>query len=438
MKKKRFGLMAMSLLAVFATACGGTSTVTGDWTKVEFFELEETDIGTNTTITDGKLDGYTADNPLKIGLVTDSGTLNDHSFNESAWKGVNEFAHNNGGGEIEEEGVKTGSVQTMYLQPTPGQYTAQGRFSAMKSVAEWGADVIVLPGFLFQGAISLALKDEAFKDVYLLALDCAETDDDGNAITFTDRVTSVIYREEQCGYLAGYAAVKEGYRKLGFVGGVAVPAVIRYGSGYVQGAAEAAKELMLESPVTVQYYYAGAFEGTTQATTFAKQWYNSGSAEIIFSCGGSVYTSVFDASKSCGYKPWIGVDVNQHADTESFAIQQERDTIVTSAMKNLTFATQVLLTDWVNEGGKWNTTLASNVITVGAKSEMVKLPTPEEDGDDGCWGFENFTIEEYNELYKNIQNGTIEVNSNSDNDELTKNNFGVDPQYCTVNYVSSN
>ena len=447
MKRNRLAGMALSLLSVFATACGSTTseriihtgpldiTAVGDYTKVAFSELEETDIGTNTTVTEGKLSAYSASNPLKIGLVTDSGTLNDHSFNQSAWDGVNAFAAKNGGGTITTEGVKDGSVQTMYLQPTAGQYTAAGRLAAMKSVAEWGAKVIALPGYLFQGAIALALEDPAFDDVYFLALDCAETDDDNKPIEFTDRITSVIYREEQCGYLAGYAAVKDGFQRLGFIGGVAV---VRYGSGYIQGAAEAAKELNLDNPVYIQYYYAGAFEGTTQATTYARQWYQSGYADVIFACGGSVYTSVFQAAKESGYRPWIGVDVNQHADTEAFKTEQERNTIITSAMKNLTFATEVLLTDWVNQDGKWNDTLAGNVVTVGAKSEMVKLPTPKDDNDEGCWGFEKFTIEEYNEVYKGIQNGTIKVNSNNNDEELSKNNFGVNPEYAVVNYVSNN
>ena len=452
MKKNKLGMMALSLFAVvgFATSCGGGSTgriihegpldltASGDYTKVEFETVEETDIGTSLTIEKGKLSQYSASDPLKIGLVTDSGTLNDHSFNQSAWDGVNQFASENGGGTVTSEGVKNGSIQTMYLQPTAGQYTAQGRLAAMKSVAEWGARVIVLPGYLFQGAITLALNDSAFDNVYFLALDCAETDDAGNAIEFNDRITSVVYREEQCGYLAGYAAVKDGFRRLGFVGGVAVPAVIKYGSGYVQGAAEAAKELNLENPIYIQYYYAGAFEGTTQATTYARQWYNSGYADVIFSCGGSVYTSVFQASKDCGYRPWIGVDVNQHADTEAFKTEEERNTILTSAMKNLTFATKVLLTDWVNEDGNWNSDLASNVVTVGAESEMVKLPTPEEDNDPGCWRFESFTVEEYNQLYEGIKSGKIAVNANADNEVLAANNFGVNPEYAVVNFIETN
>ncbi len=436
-KNKIFATIgALAAVATIATSCGGTNVDYGDWEGVEFTELKETNIGTNATPDADKLANYTEENPLKIALVTDSGTLNDHSFNESAWLGVNTFATTNGGGTIDASSntVKTGTIHTMYYQPANDAYDTQGRLAAMReAVTNFGANVIVLPGYLFQGAIKEAINDSAFDDVYLLALDCVKEDDNYQPYEYNERVTSVIYREEQCGFLAGYAAVMDGYEKLGFVGGMAVPAVIRYGSGYVQGAAAAAKEKGLENPVSVQYYYAGQFAATPEATEYANTWYANDMAEIIFACGGAVYQSVVEASIQNNNAPWIGVDVNQHADTS--LSEGTRGALKTSAMKNLTFATQVLLAGWVNEGEKWNDTLAGEVVTVGAESEMVKLPTPEADNDEGCWGFTNYTVEEYNELYKLVQNGSIKVNSNSDNETLSANNFGVDPTYCTVNYI---
>ncbi len=437
MKKNRLAGMALSLFAVvgFATSCGGNSL--GDWTSVKFEELQETNIGTNTTLEAGALDEYSESNPLRLALVTDSGTLNDHSFNESAWLGVNTFAVNNGGGKIDPETntVKTGKIHTQYYQPAEDAYDTQGRLAAMREAAtQFKADVIVLPGYLFQGAIKEAIADEAtFGDIELLALDCVKEDDNYQAYEYTDEVTSVIYREEQSGFLAGYAAVMDGYRKLGFIGGMAVPAVVRYGSGYVQGAAKAAEELGLSDPINVQYYYAGQFAATPEATSYASSWYSNDTADIIFACGGAVYQSVVEASNANGNAPWIGVDVNQHADTTLG--DAVRGALKTSAMKNLTFATQVLLTTWVNEGFKWSDTLAGNVVTVGASSDMVKLPTPEADKDTGCWGFEEFTEAQYNELYADVKSGTVKVNSFSDNDVLSKNNFGVNPEYCVVNYI---
>lgn len=433
MKKNRLGMMVFSMLSVvaFATSCGGTASG-----EVTFEELPETDIGTNTTVTDTALSGYSESNPLRIALVTDSGTLNDHSFNESAWNGVNEFAVNNGDGKVGENNrVSTGSIQTMYYQPADDAYDTAGRLAAMREAAtKFKANIIVLPGYLFQGAIKEAIEDEeTFGDVQLLALDCVKEDDNYEPYEYTDNVTSVIYREEQSGFLAGYAAVMDGYRKLGFVGGMAVPAVVRYGSGYVQGAAYAAEQLKLESPVSVQYYYAGQFAATPEATQYATSWYANDTVDIIFACGGAVYQSVVQASIANDNAPWIGVDVNQHADTSLSA--ETREALKTSAMKNLTFATQVLLTTCVNEGLSWGDTLAGNVVTVGASNEMVKLPTPDKDDDPDCWGFEKFTVEEYNSFYEDVKSGKVKVNSFSDNEILSANNFGVDTAYCTVNYI---
>lgn len=434
MKKKNLMRLGLIALSCFTTVgCSGGTAGTGE---VKFFELTETDIGENTTVNNGKLDGYTQENPLKIGLVTDSGTLNDHSFNESAWNGVNEFATQAGGGTINSKtySVETGKVQTKYVQPAQDSYDTQGRLAAMKTAAQWGAKVIVLPGYLFQSSIKLALSDAAFKDVSFLALDCVNQDSDNNyeEFTFTDKVTSVIYREEQAGFLAGYAAVKEGYRSLGFCGGMAVPAVIRYGSGYCQGADAAAKELNLgDSSIKINYYYAGAFAPTDAATSNCSAWYGSGT-EVIFGCGGAVYQSVTAASQSNGNKPWIGVDVNQHADTSLGASQAS---CITSAMKNLKNTTKVLLAGWVNNDKAWNSTLAGKVVTVGAKSDNCVLPTPDTTGDSGCWGFKKFTLSEYNTLLANLKNGSVKVNSSSDNDELSANNFGCSAS-VKVNYIA--
>ena len=339
MKKKSINFLTLALSVLTLASCGGTGVG-----ELEFFENEEIDIGTVRTVEDGKLSSYSESSPLKIALVTDSGTLNDHSFNQSAWEGVNAFATTNGGGTVNSETsmVETGKIQTHYYQPANDNYDTQGRLSAMRTAVQWGAKIIALPGYLFQPAIKLAIEDKAFDDVALLALDCvAEDSDNGNAaFEFSDKVTSVIYREEQSGFLAGYAAVKEGYRKLGFCGGMAVPAVVRYGSGYVQGADYAAKELGLDdNSIDMQYFYAGQFAATPRATELCTTWYNSGT-EVIFGCGGAVYQSVVAGSVAAGGKPWIGVDVNQHADTTIGGAQED---CITSALKNLKETTEVLL-----------------------------------------------------------------------------------------------
>lgn len=438
MKKKSAALPLLLSVLTLASCTGG------DVGEMEFFELEETDVGTNDVVTEEKLAalGYTETNPLRIALVTDSGTLNDHSFNESAWNGVNQFATENGNGTVDSASntVTTGLIQTMYYQPAKDGYNTQGRLTAMRSARDWGADVIVLPGFLFQSAIKAAIDDGSFNDIAILALDCVKEDsDNGNAaFEFTDNITSVIYREEQSGFLAGYGAVMDGYRQLGYVGGMAVPAVVRYGSGFCQGADYAAKELGLtvdedgNAPITIQYYYAGEFAATAAATQNATTWYNNGT-EVIFAAGGAVYQSVTSAVTSVtGDKKWIGVDVNQHADS---SLGEAQDLCITSAMKNLTQTTKILLADWANNDQAWNDSMAGEVITVGAKSGNCVLPTPETTGDEGCWGFETFTVDEYNEVLADLQNGTIKVNSFSEDAVLSVNNFGCS-ELVKVNYIA--
>ena len=430
MKKKTLSLLALAMSVMTIASCAGD-----DVGELQFFENQEIDIGEVSTVESGKLASYSEQNPLRIALVTDSGTLNDHSFNESAWKGVNEFATKNGGGEINKDtnNVESGTIQTHYYQPAENNYDTQGRLAAMRTAVSWGAQIIALPGYLFQPAIKLAIEDSAFDNVALLALDCVKEDSDNqNApFEFSDKVTSVIYREEQSGFLAGYAAVKEGFTKLGFCGGMAVPAVVRYGSGYVQGADYAAKEMGLEdNSIQMQYFYAGEFAATERATELCTTWYNAGT-EVIFGCGGAVYQSVVQGSNAAGGKPWIGVDVNQHADTSLGAAQ---DTCITSAMKNLQETTEVLLASYINNDMEWPETLAGNVVTVGAQSNNCVLPTPESTGDDGCWGFENFTIAEYESLLSKIKAGDIKINSNSDNENLVGNNFGATK--VVVNYIA--
>ncbi len=435
---RKLSLVAMSALFALVGCKGGNDGTdkkggNDNTGEMEVFELPETDIGTKTKPTSDKLSSFTEAAPLKLGLVTDSGTLNDHSFNESAWDGINEFAVENGGGTINtsSNSVETGKIQTHYVQPAAGQYTTAGRKAAIDSVISWGAKVVVLPGYLFESVLARIAEDEAnanskYKDVYFLALDCTKSDDDNNYAQFeyTKNMTSIIYREEQSGFLAGYAAVKEGYKKLGFLGGMAVPAVIRYGSGYCQGADAAAKELNLgEGAIEINHYYAGQFAATDTATSYCTNWYNNGT-EVIFGCGGAVYNSILAALATNKSKKWIGVDVNQHADTS--LKDYERDNCITSAMKNLKATTKILLSTYVDNGQKWNNDLAGNVVTVGAKSDNCVLPTPDTTGDQTCWGFKKFTTADYNTVLGKLKNGTIKVNSFSKDDVLAANNYGCD------------
>ena len=331
-----------------------------------------------------------ADGKYEIAFVTDVGQLKDKSFNQGTFDGVKLYAHENG-------------LSYKYYQPANGdQATDDDRYDAMKAAAENGAKIIVCAGFMQGTALAKAAAE--FTDVSFVFVDgWAMTDADGNPLTNT---LGIAFQEEQCGYLAGYAAVKEGYTKLGFCGGGGGtnPACCRYGYGYVQGASAAAAELGVKVEMNYSWQYGGSFSASPELQTMANGWYENGT-EVIFACGGSMFASIAQAaSANDGFV--IGVDVDQ-----SF----ESDTVITSAMKGLAASVQWACAK-VYDGSYAE--LGGTCATLGAKDDAVGLPT-------ATWSLTGWTVEEYNEMVKAMADGTLVVDNDYNNlagtDSLTLN-----------------
>ena len=331
-----------------------------------------------------------ADGKYEIAFVTDVGQLKDKSFNQGTFDGVKLYAHENG-------------LSYKYYQPANGdQATDDDSYDAMKAAAENGAKIIVCAGFMQGTALAKAAAE--FTDVSFVFVDgWAMTDADGNPLTNT---LGIAFQEEQCGYLAGYAAVKEGYTKLGFCGGGGGtnPACCRYGYGYVQGASAAAAELGVKVEMNYSWQYGGSFSASPELQTMANGWYENGT-EVIFACGGSMFASIAQAaSANDGFV--IGVDVDQ-----SF----ESDTVITSAMKGLAASVQWACAK-VYDGSYAE--LGGTCATLGAKDDAVGLPT-------ATWSLTGWTVEEYNEMVKAMADGTLVVDSDYNNlastDSLTLN-----------------
>ena len=301
----------------------------------------------------------------KVAMVTDYGDITDQSFNQTTWEAVVKFGEDN-------------KVEYKYYKPT-GDSTAERVASVELAIAE-GYNVIVMPGYAFGGTIVEIAPQ--YPDVKFIALDVAKGDlleagvaakgesydyqpDNWKLEDYVDmsNVYCAIYQEELCGYMAGYAAVKLGYTKLGFLGGMAVPAVIRYGYGFVQGVDAAAAELGIT--VDLKYVYGNQFFGDADITAYMDTWYANGT-EVVFACGGGIFMSAVDAAKKVDGKV-IGVDVDQsgliagYAAGEGGDAAQYADMTVTSAMKGLAPATIDTLTDviingnWANYVGKIDT-----------------------------------------------------------------------------------
>ena len=327
-----------------------------------------------------------ADGKYEIAFVTDVGQLKDKSFNQGTFDGVKLYANAN-------------NLSYKYYQPANGdQATDDDRFDAMKAAAENGAKVIVCAGFMQGTALAKAAAE--FKDVSFIFVDgWAMADAKGNPLTNT---LGVAFQEEQCGYLAGYAAVKEGYTKLGFTGGGGGtnPACCRYGYGFVQGASAAAKELNTQVEMNYSWLYGASFQASPELQTMANGWYTNGT-ECIFACGGSMFASVAAAAAANDGKV-VGVDVDQ-----SF----ESDTVITSAMKGLAASVQWACAK-VYDGSF--AAMGGTCATLGAKDNAVGLPT-------ATWSLTKWSVDDYNAKLQEIKDGKIAIDNNYDNLASTEN-----------------
>ena len=382
MKKKAMSLLlAAAMTATLFAGCGSDNgAASNDSTTGNDAVKESTEAGTSDNA--GSTDGY------ELALVIDVGTIDDKSFNQGSWEGVQKYGDENG---IAYKYYKSAEATTDSFQET------------IELAIEGGAKVIVCPGYLFEEPIYN--MQTAHPDVKFILIDGEPHDADNNYET-ADNTMAVLYQEDQAGFLAGYAAVKDGYTKLGFMGGMALPAVIRYGYGYLAGADYAAKELGIDIDVT--YTYTGSFDATPEAKSMATGWYQSGT-EAIFACGGSVGNSVMAAAEESENGKVIGVDVDQSS---------ESDTVITSSMKMLSNSVYTAITeayDGTFAGGKTTTFDAAN--------DGVGLPMDTSK-------FNTFTQEDYDTIYAKLVAGEITI----DND-TTKEVTDLNLSNVTVNYV---
>jgi basic membrane protein A len=314
-----------------------------------------------------------AANVFELALITDVGTIDDKSFNQGAWEGVEAYAKEN-------------NITYKYYQPAEQSDTAY--IDSIGLAVKAGAKVIVCPGFLFE--VPIHTVQTQYPDVKFVILDGAPHAGDW-VPDIADNTYSIFYAEEEAGFLAGYSIVKEGYTKLGFMGGMAVPAVVRFGYGFVQGAEYAAHEMGLTDPVQVKYTYVGNFDATPENQAKAAAWYNEGT-EVIFACGGAVGNSVMKAAEAAGTKV-IGVDVDQSAESE---------TVITSSMKNLSKSVYDALSAYYAGNFPGGTS-----VTLDATVEGVQLPMDNS-------RFETFTQADYDAIYGKIVAQEIEIMNDSD------------------------
>ncbi len=328
---------------------------------------------------------------MKVAMVTDYGDITDQSFNQTTYEACKDWASANG-------------VEFNYFKPATNDDA--DRVASIEEAIEQDYNVIVMPGYAFAPAIVEVAPD--YEDVKFVALDVSQYDLDkasGTTDWKSDNTFCAVYQEEIAGYMAGVAAVKLGYKKLGFLGGMAVPAVIRYGYGFVQGAEAAAKELGL-TDVEIKYAYGNQFYGDADITARMDTWYGAGT-EVVFACGGGIFTSAAEAAAKTNGKV-IGVDVDQAAAIDG---DYGEGMTVTSAMKGLSATVNTLLTEI--KGGNWSKyggTLQNLGMVSGddPNANYVQLGTTQYD--------DNFTEDDYKAMVADIYDGKIKIDNNSDVD----------------------
>ena len=365
MKKIIALLLAMVMVLSFA-ACGS--------------EPEEPVNDPETPVQSGEDVENSGESEIAVAMITDYGDITDQSFNQTTYEACKEFC--------EEQ-----NINFSYFKPASD--SDDDRVAQIENAIDSGYNVVVMPGFAFAKAI-IRTADE-YPDVKFVALDVAEGDLTADGWTIPENVYSAVYQEEISGYFAGYAAVKLGYTKLGYCGGMAVPAVLRFGYGFLQGADAAAVETGAE--VSVVWGYANQFWGDPDVTAVMDTWYGEGT-ELVFACGGGVYTSVAEAAAKVGGKV-IGVDTDQSLVIDP--VYGEGLT-VTSAMKGLAPTVKTILGKIV--AGEFVGGIVENLGLVSTNSEenFVQLPSSTQWSDD-------FTEADYNALVAAIFNGEIVVNN---------------------------
>ena len=326
-----------------------------------------------------------AEDAMRVAMITDYGDITDQSFNQTTYEACKKWAEENG-------------VDFTYFKPA-GDSTPE-RVAMVEKAAEEGYNVIVMPGYAFGGTIAEVQND--YSDIKFVALDVSEGDLGG--VELASNVYCAVYQEELCGYMAGYAAVKLGYTHLGFLGGMAVPAVVRYGYGFVQGCNAAAVEMGKEKEVTVEYVYGNQFFGDADITAYMDNWYQTLGVEVVFACGGGIYASAAEAAAKVGGKV-IGVDVDQAAIIDG---GYGDGMTVTSAMKGLAPTVEHMLTE----------VAAGNFANYGGKIETLGLVS----GDDPAANYvqipmestqwsDSFSQDDYKALVKDMFDGKITVSN---------------------------
>lgn len=322
---------------------------------------------------------------IKVGMVTDAGTIDDKSFNQGTWEGVTRYSTDHP------------EVKSQYLQPKDA--TTESFLEAIDNLVLSGNELIITPGFSFEEAIGKA--QSLYPDVKFVLIDgqpLVGKDESGNPqYEIGKNTVSIAFSEQEAGFLAGVAsALQSQTGKVGFLGGVEVPAVQKLGRGFVAGVAYANAHLGTTTEVS-DYLYQGTFTDVDAGKAIAGGMFDKG-IDIIFAAAGGVGVGAINEAKSRAENGddvyMVGVDVDQY---DEGLLSDGRSVMLTSAMKYLANAAYQQIDAFVNETFKGGTSHLMNATSNG-------VGLPEENPN-----LTEETMTQVQEVFQLIQSGDLVV-----------------------------
>ncbi len=314
----------------------------------------------------------------KIALITGVQELELDFLNEEVWQGIAAFGDAN---EVE------------YTYYTPAEATVDKIYSSFELAVEEGADVLVCMGSMFSGAIKK--MQENYEDVKIIAIDVAEA----SIGTLGKNTHCVSFKQNQAGYLAGYAAVKDGFTKLGFYGEYDIERYSGYGYGFFNGAVDAAEEL--EVKIEFDFAFGNEFDSAEQGIEAVDGWYKNG-CEIVMAAGSEETVSAIAKSAVDNFAYVMGTSIDQSYLGQTF----DYNPFMVSAMKGLREAINTTLERAATK--QWEEELSGKTVFFGLENGNYLYLNE----DEWLWLFEKFTLDDYWTLKEKISSDEKEIERN--------------------------
>ncbi|MBO7668134.1 MAG: BMP family ABC transporter substrate-binding protein [Firmicutes bacterium] len=355
--KKLLVILACCLLLAATLLCSGCGDIAA--------QLVDDEDGTGTD--GGSEGGETAPvNTVPLALITGASGIDGPGYAAAAWAGLSAFA--------EEKELAAD------FYPAEEENQAS-RLAAVGRAVENGAQLIVCAGAEYGDTVYEA--QNMYPQISFVLCDGEPHSLDFTAYETAANTYAVLYTDREAGYLAGYALVAEGFTKIGFMGGMPLPATVRCGAGFIQGVNQAAEDN--DKEIDLFYTYTGLLQDDTSAQNLAGSWFANG-IEAIYVCG-DFTASVCGAAEAAN--AWVIAS--------DYDRWQLSPTVISSTVKDIQGTVYQAASAWA-DGSFWG----GKQVTLGLTNAAVKLAM---DND----RFNNFTAAKLRMLLNRFDNGELEI-----------------------------